>query len=152
MLPSLCSRRRMDLKKKLFEEFQDDCLMNGYLWYLNGMIWAIQALHFALMPPIKFLLARVYGLEKILFEVLKTAAMVAQHTESAGSEFTISSLMPHKFSHCALQICQWFLEFWTVQKSNLTTLSLSIYARPNLSILIAIIPHDSTLKHYFVEK
>ena len=54
----------MDLKKKLFEEFQDDCLMNGHLWYLNGMIWAIQALHFALMPPIKFLLKRVYGLEE----------------------------------------------------------------------------------------
>ena len=30
--------------------------------------------------------------KKILFEVLKTAAMVAQYTESAGSEFTISGL------------------------------------------------------------
>ena len=42
-----------------------NCLfMHDHLWYLNGMIWAIQALHFVLMPPIKFLLKRMYGLEK----------------------------------------------------------------------------------------
>ena len=68
MLPGFCSRGHSVLKKKLFEEFQDDCLMHGHLWYLNGMIWAIQALlqalHFALMPPIKFLLKRMYGLEE----------------------------------------------------------------------------------------
>ena len=48
---------------------------------------------------------------KILFEVLKTAAMVAQHNDSAGCESTIPSLMFYKLSHCALQICKWFLEF-----------------------------------------
>ena len=48
---------------------------------------------------------------KMLFEVLKTAAMVAQHNDSAPSESTIPSIMPYKFSHCALQICRWFLEF-----------------------------------------
>ena len=63
--------------------------------------------------------------KKILFEVLKTAAMVAQHTDSACYESTIPSLMPYKLSHCTLQICRWFLEFWTVQKSNLTTFNLS---------------------------
>ena len=51
--------------------------------------------------------------KKILFEVLKTVkiAMVAQNNVSAGSESTIPSLMPYKLSHCALQICRWFLEF-----------------------------------------
>ena len=49
--------------------------------------------------------------KKIVFAELKTAAMVAQHTDSADSELTIPSLMPYKFSHCALQICKWFLEF-----------------------------------------
>ena len=32
--------------------------------------------------------------KKILFEVLKTAAMVAQHKDSAGSESSDPSLMP----------------------------------------------------------
>ena len=32
--------------------------------------------------------------KKTLFEVLKTAAMVAQHNDAAGCEFTIPSLMP----------------------------------------------------------
>ena len=45
-LPGFCSRGHMVLKKKLLEEFQDGCLMHGHLWYLNGMIRAIQALHF----------------------------------------------------------------------------------------------------------
>ena len=49
--------------------------------------------------------------KKILFEVLKTVAMVAQNNVSAGSESTIPSLMLYKLSHCALQICRWFLEF-----------------------------------------
>ena len=40
--------------------------------------------------------------KKILFEVLKTAAMVAQHNDSAGCESTIPSLMPYKLSHCGL--------------------------------------------------
>ena len=31
MLPCLYSGGHMVLKKKLFEEFQDDCLMNGHL-------------------------------------------------------------------------------------------------------------------------
>ena len=48
-LPGFCSRGHMVLKKKLLEEFQDGCLMHGHLWYLTGMIWAIQALHFALV-------------------------------------------------------------------------------------------------------
>ena len=48
---------------------------------------------------------------KILFEVLKTAVMVAQHNDSAAGESTIPSVMPNKFSHCALQICRCFLEF-----------------------------------------
>ena len=67
--------------------------------------------------------------KKILFEVLKTAAMVAQHNDSAGCESTIPCLQSHfsraQLSHCGLLKCRWFLEFWTVQKSNPTTLSLS---------------------------
>ena len=34
-------------------------------------------------------------LKKVLFEVLKTAAMVAQHTDSAGSESTVSLSLSH---------------------------------------------------------
>ena len=113
----------MVLEKKLFEEFQDGCLVHGHLWYLNGMVWAIQGLRFALMPPIKFLLKRLYGFEEELFKVLKIAAMLAHNNDSVGCESTIPSLMPTKLSHCALQICRWFLEFLTVKNSYLTTLS-----------------------------
>ena len=48
-LPGFCSRGHRVLKKKLLEKFQDGCLMHGHLWYLNEMISAIQALHFALV-------------------------------------------------------------------------------------------------------
>ena len=41
-------------------------------------------------------------LKKVLFEELNTAAMVAQHTDSVGSESSNPSLMPYKLSHCAL--------------------------------------------------
>ena len=102
MLPSLRSRRRMDLKKKLFEEFQNDCLMNFEQFRLSILPCCI---------PSSFRSRGCMVWKKIVFEVLKTAAMVAQHTDSAASEFTIPSLMPYKFSHCALQICRWFLEF-----------------------------------------
>ena len=40
--------------------------------------------------------------KEILFEVLKTAPMVAQHNDSAGCESSIPSLMPYKLSNCAL--------------------------------------------------
>ena len=36
--------------------------------------------------------------KKILFEVLKTAAMAVQHNDSAGRESKITSLMPYKLS------------------------------------------------------
>ena len=120
MLPGFCSRGHMVLKKKLLEEFQDGCLMHGHLWYLNGMIWAIQALYFAL----------VSAQEDIWFGrryCLKYWRQLPwwHNNDSAGCRSTIPCLMPNKFSHCAQQRCRWFLEFRTVQKSNLTTLSLS---------------------------
>ena len=49
--------------KMLFEEFQDDYLVDGHLGYLSGMIKAILGLHFALKTPISFMLKRKYGLE-----------------------------------------------------------------------------------------
>ena len=90
--------------------------------------------------------------KKIMFEVLKTAAMVSQHKNSVGCESTIPSLMPYKLSHYALQICRWFLSFEQLRKVTLPHSVFQTYTWPNLSILIGIIPHDSTLKHYFVEK
>ena len=36
--------------------------------------------------------------KKILFEVLKTAAMAIRHNDSAGCESSIPSLMPYKRS------------------------------------------------------
>ena len=90
--------------------------------------------------------------KKILFEVLKTAAMVAQHNDSAGCESRIPSLMPYKLSNCSLQTCRWFHEFWTVKKVTLPHSVFQTCTQPNLSLLIGIIPHVSTLKHYFAEK
>ena len=50
--------------------------------------------------------------KKILFEVLKTAAMVSGHNDSfVGGEPTISSQMPYKLSLCALQICKKIYQF-----------------------------------------
>ena len=91
--------------------------------------------------------------KKILFEVPKTAAMVAQHNDSASCESTIPSLMPYKLSHCDLQTWRCFLEsFERFRKLTLSHQVFQTYTQPNISILIGIIPYDSTLKHYFVEK
>ena len=90
--------------------------------------------------------------KKILFEVRMTGAMVAQHDSSAGCESTIPSLMPYKHSHCILQICRWYLSFEQFRTVILPHSDFQTYTWLNLSILIGIIPHDSTLKHYFVEK
>ena len=47
--------------KMVFEEFQDDYSVDGHLWYLSGMIKAIQGLQFALKTPISFMIKRKYG-------------------------------------------------------------------------------------------
>ena len=49
MLPGFCSSGHMVWKKNLFDEFQEGCFMHDHLRYLNGMIWAIQGLCFALV-------------------------------------------------------------------------------------------------------
>ena len=48
----------------LVEEFQDDCLVLGNLWYANGMILAISKPPYCTKLSIKFLLKRIYGLEE----------------------------------------------------------------------------------------
>ena len=114
----------MVLKKKLFEDFQDSCLVHGHLLYLNGMIWAIHGLHFALMPPIKFLLKRIYGLEEDI--VWSTQDSCHGGTKQWFCRLWVYNPQSNalQLSHCGLQICRWFLEFWSVQNSYLTTLSL----------------------------
>ena len=115
----------MVLKKKLFEDFQDGCLVHGHLWYLNGMIWAIQGLPFCLDAS-----HQVSAQEDIWFgrryflKYWRQLSWWPNTMISASCESTIPSLMPYKLSHCALQICRWYLQFWTVQNSYLTTLSL----------------------------
>ena len=47
--------------------------------------------------------------KKILFKVLKTAAMVAQHNDSAGSESTIPSLMPYNLATALYKYADGFL-------------------------------------------
>ena len=94
----------MVLKKKLLEEFQDGCL-NAW----PSLISEWNDLSNSDSPFYLSFCSRGYMVrKKILFEVLKTAAMVAQHNDSAGCESTIPSLMPYKLSHCTLQICRLF--------------------------------------------
>ena len=124
-LPGLCSRGHYGFEEEI--AWQDGCLMHGHLWYLNGMIWAIQALHFALVSAQD---EYTVWKKKILQEVLKTAAMVAQHNDSASCESTIPSLMPYKLSHCALQICRWFLNFEQLRKVTLLHSVFKKYTRP----------------------
>ena len=50
--------------KKLFEKFQEGCLLHDHLWYLSGMKEAFQSLFFYLTYPIKFLPMRTHGLEE----------------------------------------------------------------------------------------
>ena len=62
---SFCSRGYIVWKIIIFEEFQDDCLVLGHLWYVNGMILAISESPCCWKPSIKFLLKRIYGLEDV---------------------------------------------------------------------------------------
>ena len=48
--------------KKLFEKFQEGCLVHDHLLYLSGMKEAFPSLFLAW--PIKFLLMMTYGLEE----------------------------------------------------------------------------------------
>ena len=89
--------------------------------------------------------------KKILFEVLKTAPMVAKHNGSAGFESTIPSLMPN-LATALFKYADGFLSFKQFRTVTLPHSVFQTYTWPNLSILIGIIPHNSTLKHYFVEK
>ena len=49
--------------KKLFEKFQEGCLVHDHRLYLIGMKEAFLS-HFGLTHPIKFLLMRTYCLEE----------------------------------------------------------------------------------------
>ena len=61
---SFCSREYMVWKKLLVEEFQDGCWVHGHLWWVNGVSLAIYESPSYNKPSIKFLLKRIYGLEK----------------------------------------------------------------------------------------
>ena len=60
-----CSREFMSLKK-LFEKFQEGCLVHDQLWYLSGIKEAFLCL-FGLIQLIKLLLMRTYGFEENVF-------------------------------------------------------------------------------------
>ena len=49
--------------KKLFEKFQEGCLVHANRLYLRGMKEAFES-RFGLTHPINFLLMRTYGLEE----------------------------------------------------------------------------------------
>ena len=54
--------------KMLAEEINDGCLVQGNLWYANGMILAISESPCWGKPWTKFLLKRIYGLEDVAEE------------------------------------------------------------------------------------
>ena len=54
--------------------------------------------------------------KKILFEVLKTAATVAQNNDSASCESTIPSLMPYKLSAVLFKYADGFLVLNSLEK------------------------------------
>ena len=58
MLPGVCSRGQMVLKKKLFEEFQERCFIMTIL-----DIWMEWFEQFRVFVSPKFLLKLIYGLE-----------------------------------------------------------------------------------------
>ena len=51
-------------KKMLVEEFQDSCIVHGYLWCVNGVILASSESQNCRKPSIDFLIKRIYGLEE----------------------------------------------------------------------------------------
>ena len=50
--------------KKLFEKFQEGCLVHANRLYLRGMKEAFLSPFFGLTHPINFLLMRTYGLKE----------------------------------------------------------------------------------------
>ena len=150
MLPGFCSREHMVFKKKLFKEFQDGCFMHGHLWYLNGLIWAIiQCLLFAL----------VYAQMDICFWKKRYCLKNWRQLPLWHNTMNRSAVGPQSPVKCPTNSATVFYKyadgFLSFEQFRTITLPYSVfqtYTWPNLSILIGIVPHDSTLKHYFVEK
>ena len=61
-------------------------------------------------------------------------------------------LCPTNFATALYKYADGFLSFEQFRTVSLPHSVFETYTWPNLSILIGIILHDSTLKHYFVEK
>ena len=91
----------MVFKTKLFKEFQDGWLF--YAWPSLIFKW-IDLSNDSVSPFCVSLRSNrhLFLKKKILFEELKTAAIVAQHNEPVGCRSTIPSLMPYKLSLCLL--------------------------------------------------
>ena len=84
--------------------------------------------------------------KKILFEVLKTAAMVAHHLQAVGLQSPVECP-----TNLATAIYKYADGFSSFEQFRNVTLPHSVFhtdTQLNLSILIGIIPHDTTLKHY----
>ena len=63
----------------LIEEFQDGCLVLGYLRYANGMILAISESPYCPKPSINILIKRIYGLKNMLVEEFQDGCLVHGH-------------------------------------------------------------------------
>ena len=74
---SLCSREYMGLKK-LFEGFQNGCLVFGHLWYLNGISLTILCLHDAWRLQLRFCLWG-HMIWEMLFEEYQHGCLVFGH-------------------------------------------------------------------------
>ena len=63
----------------MVEEFQDGCIVHGYLSCVNGVILAISESPYFRKPSINFLIKRIYGLKKMLVEEFQDGCLVHGH-------------------------------------------------------------------------
>ena len=102
--------------KMLVEEFQDDCLVLGNLWYANRMILAISKSKICCMKPsIKFLLKRIYGLEEDVGLRIPRWLFSARQSlicKWDGLNYFWVSMLPKAFHRVSTQEDIWFGRRW----------------------------------------
>ena len=145
----------MVLKKKLFEEFQDDCLMNAW----PSLISECNDLSNSGFPFCLDASNQVSAQEDVWFGrrfCLKYWNLLPWwHNAMILLAVSLQSPVqcPTNIATALYKYADVF--FFTFEQLSNVTLPHSVfqtYTWRNISILIGIIPHDTTLKHYFVDK
>ena len=101
---------------------QDGCLVNGHLWCVHGMIFAISESPYCCKPSMKFLFMRIYGLEEdVGWRIPRWlfSAWPSLMCEWDNITYFWISILPEAFHLIFDQENIWFGRRWWLKNSNM---------------------------------